>query len=234
VFASNVYIKSALILASFIVSEAMYASMDVPSLVRWYGIISLFLLVAVMLPGPLYRLYPELPFKNDYRQSLGGLGISAFYFALLHSYLGFFFTLLGFQGLPFLSGIFLWALIVGLVSFLILAAMAATSFTWAMRELGPWWKFIHRFVYVAGIALIIHAILIGSDYRDLTQPIGLVSVIAVTVLVILQAISLRRYFVTHHPGVPSWIFTASISFILVGSYYVLYSLHEFIAGGHVH
>ena len=233
-FSSNIYLKSAIILASLVASQVMYSTLDAAANVPWYGLISLYLLIAVMLPGPLYRLYPEFPGKGIVRASLGGLGISAFYFAFLHSYLGFFFTLLGFQGLAFLSPIFAWALVLGFIPLIILAIMAATSFSWAMRQLGPWWKFIHRFVYVAGVATVLHVLLIGSDFRDLTQPIGLVTVIAMTILIILQAISMRRYFVQEYPETASWIFTAAISFTLIASYYLLYLLHEYIAGGHHH
>ncbi len=87
------------------------------------------------------------------------LGLYAFGYALLH--------LLVFVGLDF--G-FRWDLIVGgvlekrfavigLASFLVLLAMAATSTKGWMQRLGALWKRIHRLVYAAGTLAMLHYLL---------------------------------------------------------------------------
>jgi len=45
---------------------------------------------------------------------------------------------------------------VGLLAFLILLAMAITSFQYWMKKLGPNWKRLHSLVYAAGVLVILH------------------------------------------------------------------------------
>jgi len=49
-------------------------------------------------------------------------------------------------------------LLVGLIALMILAALAATSYQWAMKKLGKNWKRLHRLVYIAGALAAVHAI----------------------------------------------------------------------------
>lgn len=56
----------------------------------------------------------------------------------------------------------------GVAGLLILTAMAATSTRWAMRQLGRWWKRLHRLVYAAGILVVVHALLETSGKRVAT------------------------------------------------------------------
>lgn len=46
--------------------------------------------------------------------------------------------------------------VVGLVSGIILLALAITSFKWWMKRLGKNWKRLHQLVYAAGILVVIH------------------------------------------------------------------------------
>jgi sulfoxide reductase heme-binding subunit YedZ len=46
----------------------------------------------------------------------------------------------------------------GIAGFVILLALAMTSNRWAMRWLGKHWKSLHRWVYVAGALVTIHAL----------------------------------------------------------------------------
>lgn len=45
---------------------------------------------------------------------------------------------------------------VGFLSFLILSALAVTSFKTWMKKLGKQWKILHRLVYLAGVLVVIH------------------------------------------------------------------------------
>lgn len=49
-------------------------------------------------------------------------------------------------------------LALGLFGFVVLAALAATSNRWSMRQLGKNWKRLHRMVYFSGLAVTFHAI----------------------------------------------------------------------------
>jgi sulfoxide reductase heme-binding subunit YedZ len=48
---------------------------------------------------------------------------------------------------------------------LILSVMALTSNRWAMKWLGKHWKRLHRLVYLAGCAVIVHAMLATTTKR---------------------------------------------------------------------
>lgn len=50
----------------------------------------------------------------------------------------------------------------GLFAYPILLAMLITSTDWMVRKLKKWWKFLHRFVYLAEIFIVLHVVLIGG------------------------------------------------------------------------
>jgi len=45
---------------------------------------------------------------------------------------------------------------VGVLAFVVLLALALTSNLWSMRKLGKRWKWLHRFIYLAGALAILH------------------------------------------------------------------------------
>jgi sulfoxide reductase heme-binding subunit YedZ len=93
------------------------------------------------------------------------LGLYAFLYAAIHFSLfaivdyGLQFNLI----VPeFLQKYYLW---VGLPAFIILLALAATSFRWAMRRMGKNWKRLHRYIYLGAILVVLHlAFVIKGDF----------------------------------------------------------------------
>ncbi|WP_342629006.1 protein-methionine-sulfoxide reductase heme-binding subunit MsrQ [Nguyenibacter vanlangensis] len=87
------------------------------------------------------------------------LGLLAFWYALFHltAYVGldqgfdFPVLLADVEKRPFV--------ILGMVAFLVLAGLAATSNRWSIRRLGPRWRALHRWVYPAACCAAIHFIL---------------------------------------------------------------------------
>lgn len=90
---------------------------------------------------------------TNYRQMLG---LYAFFYATLH--------LLAYL---VVDNNFMWSIIVtdiiespyiwfGVVAYLIVFALAITSPKWAMKRMGKSWKKLHRLVYIASLAAIIH------------------------------------------------------------------------------
>jgi sulfoxide reductase heme-binding subunit YedZ len=53
--------------------------------------------------------------------------------------------------------------IIGLISFLILALLAATSNNWSIRELRGTWKSLHKWAYAAGVLAVVHLIFLEKD-----------------------------------------------------------------------
>lgn len=86
--------------------------------------------------------------------------------------------------------------LVGLAAFLILTVLAITSFRWWMKNLGKVWKRIHRFVYLAGVLVVIHYFWVAKgDFFRLSGDI---------LLPLLSAIILAMLFALRLPPVRKW------------------------------
>jgi len=163
---------------------------------RLYAFSALGFLYITLLIGPGIKVFGFIPYKSKLIHARRALGVSAFYFVLLHSNLAFFGLLGGFGGLGYLDGRYLLAVSLSFTAELILALMAATSFDFMVRKLTyRWWKFLHRFVYLAGTLIVIHALLIGSHYQDKFSLVALVSFALLAFLLAVEAIAWVKYLV---------------------------------------
>jgi methionine sulfoxide reductase heme-binding subunit len=116
------------------------------------GRAALYFLVATLAVTPFYSL-------TGWRQILPSrrtLGLYAFFYACLH-FTVFIAIDYGFNiqeiGRLMVEKPFIFA---GLISGLLLLALAITSFDFFKRKLGKSWKILHRMVYVAGVLVILH------------------------------------------------------------------------------
>jgi DMSO/TMAO reductase YedYZ heme-binding membrane subunit len=156
-----------------------------------YALTAAFYLYVVLMIGPAVYMFRSLPFRGPIYRARRALGVSAAYFALLHASLAFFGELGGFAGLPFLSTKYLVAITLSSAALLILLLMAATSFDKAVAYLSfRRWKFLHRFVYLAGVLIVIHALILGSQFVDLG---GLIPQICFGLLAVLLLIQANRF-----------------------------------------
>jgi sulfoxide reductase heme-binding subunit YedZ len=116
------------------------------------GRIAVYFLIASLACTPLYTL-------SGWREPLKhrrALGLYCFLYASLH--------MLAFTGLDYgfnlqlIGGVVLKKpyAILGLITFLLLLPLAATSFRWWMKKLGHRWASLHRLVYLAGLFDILH------------------------------------------------------------------------------
>lgn len=123
--------------------------------------LSLVFLVAAISIGPICKLSPKLKAKALLYDGRRLLGISAAWFAFLHAAITYF--VLFKAPNPFDLGDDTGrAFLVGSVALLILLATAFTSFDKAFRSMGKWWHRLHRLVYVAALAGLLHTFMIGS------------------------------------------------------------------------
>ncbi|MGV6859739.1 MAG: sulfite oxidase heme-binding subunit YedZ, partial [bacterium] len=60
---------------------------------------------------------------------------------------------------------------VGFLAFLVLGVLAATSPKWAMRKLGARWATVHKSVYLAAIASVLHFWWMKSSKSDISEPL---------------------------------------------------------------
>ena len=155
-----------------------------------YGFCSLILVYCAVILTPLSKLKRNCAFMDRLLFARRGVGVSAAYFALLHVYISFFFQSGGFSGLAILPGRFVFAFIVGIISLVVLLLMAVTSFDKAIDYMGfKNWKRLHRFVYLAGILIVVHVWLIGT-HTEYTW-LKIAGFIALIVLFLLETLRIE-------------------------------------------
>lgn len=161
-----------ILLSSLIVSVVVYVGLNnyfennnlfFIRLEQFYGFISLLYLYVAVLVSPLASLLGKgnnMEFVLFCRRAIG---VSAFYFAFLHSVVALFGQLGGVDAVVSSPSTFYNAIVFGGFALTILLIMAITSFDKAVKLFGiTFWKWLHRLVYLAGIAILIHIWLIGT------------------------------------------------------------------------
>lgn len=117
------------------------------------------------------------------------IGVSAFYFALLHAAIALWGQLGGLGQLQYLPNLFQWSLAGGLVALLILGAMAATSFDKVVKYMTyRRWKWLHRLVYGAFVLVVLHVWSVGTHLAYTS-----VQLAAFAALVTLGGLELYRF-----------------------------------------
>lgn len=126
------------------------------------------------------------------------LGLYAFMYAAIHFVL-FAFVDFGLQMdlilREFVEKRYLW---VGLPALIILIALAATSFRWAMKHMGKKWKRLHQLIYLVAILVVLHlAFVIKGDLFTLSGDVWkpLVATIVIGILLIARLPWVRRRWV---------------------------------------
>lgn len=116
------------------------------------GFAAISLLVLSLATTPLHTVFNwRAPSKHR-----RALGLYAFFYAFLH--VGIYIALdYGFNLNLLLADTFEKRYtLVGSLAFMLLLALASTSFSWAMRKLGKNWKRLHKTVYLAAPLVVIH------------------------------------------------------------------------------
>jgi methionine sulfoxide reductase heme-binding subunit len=161
-----------------------------------YAFVSLAYLYVALTIGPATKILTFLPNRGQILKARRAIGVSAFYFATLHALMAFINIVGSFEGFFALPLISRAAVLMGLTSLLILLCMALTSFDSMVTKLTfPRWKFLHRFVYLAGVLIVIHATLLGNHFSDPREAwVKYITYIMVTFLVLfhLYGLYLKR------------------------------------------
>lgn len=127
---------------------------------EFFAWLSLGMITTAVFIGPTYKFFPQLPGRRIMSDARRLIGVGGAWFATLHVTISY-------------SALFHWAnplslptkyqqaFAIGSVALVILLAMAFTSFDAAFNKMGIWWFRLHRFVYLALLAIVAHAFLIG-------------------------------------------------------------------------
>lgn len=145
----------------------------VETLLHETGRTALALLLVTLAVTPIRRLTG----LNRVQQVRRMLGLWAFFYACCH-----FLVYSVFNHLGELTAI--WEdvterrfIFSGMLAFTILAALALTSTTGMIRRLGRHWQRLHRLVYVAALAAVVH--FAWGQKADIREPLGWAAVLAV-------------------------------------------------------
>lgn len=209
------YILVFSVLLSFVIYFLAENALIAFTLIQAYALTSVAYLYIALLATPLIRNVKNLPFKAKYAKARRAIGVSAFYFALLHAWFAFFDELGGLEGYFSLNLLYRIATLLSLAALIILSLMAATSFDWAVAKLTfTKWKLLHRFVYFAGIFIIIHALLIGGHFGKLNSIIPQLYFLALSFLFLLEAWGLEKIVKQKYPTFPRYILVGFVTLIL--------------------
>ena len=199
-------------------------SLQIIRLTQLYALSALALLYVSLLIGPATYSFRWIPFRGAIYRSRRAIGVSAFYFSLLHASFAFFGELGGFAGLFYLPGKYLLAVSFSLGALCILTLMAATSFDFMVRKLGKKWKLLHRFVYLVAVLVLTHALLIGSHFQDLSGIIPRVFLGAFALLLLMEANRFDVFLQRKFAALPRFGFTL----ILVAGLIFTYLVYSFL------
>lgn len=184
-------------------------------LAQSYALLAFTTLYFTLLPSPLYSAFPSLPFRTLYTKARRALGVSTFIFGGLHGSLAFFGLLGGVNGLAFLSFRYISAILLGTLALTILTLMAATSFDYMVKKMGPRWKQLHRLVYLASWAILVHAVMLGSHFAPLSNPVAQIFFVALIFLFIIESIRIDKSVAQRWPNLPPNVMFTTLTLGLV-------------------
>lgn len=199
------YILASSVCASIIVASLVRLSVasDQLFLIRTeqlFGYIAIIYWYCALLVTPLQNTFGDRSSIRYLVFCRRAIGVSAAYFATLHVAIGLWGQLGGLAGLALLPPHFLVAVILGFIAFVILAAMAVTSFDKIIKLMTfPRWKLLHRFGYLAGILAMLHIWMIGTHMSY--APLQVVSFVLLVILFRLEAARLAGSLAKKRPQI---------------------------------
>lgn len=180
---------SALAIYFYTITQTQIPLQHIALFIKYFANTSILFLYLTLLASPLYATFPTFPYRALYIKARKALGVSAFFFGLAHAVLAFFIGIGGFTGLSNITGAYRTSIILSIIALLILTILAITSCKYYIKKLGIYWKPLHRLVYIAGIFILIHATIMGSDILDLSH----ISFYAIGTLGVLEILRCTKY-----------------------------------------
>lgn len=188
-------------------------------LTQIYALTALSYLYLALLATPFCATFKNFIWKAQYLKARRAIGVSTFFFALIHASLAFFGQLGGFPGLWFLTSNYLLAISLSFISLLILSAMAATSFDYVIAKMTfKKWKKLHRLIYIAALFILIHGLMLGTHFTDLSTLIPRIFFVAFSFLAFLEGYRFDGFLQTKFSSLPK--FGIMIVLLILGLTYI--------------
>ena len=150
---------------------------------QWYAGLAFVFLYLTLLVGAL-----KPASRATGTEARRALGVSTCWFALLHSWFGFYRFVGGLDGLRWWSRYFAGSLFAGLVALVLLCVLAIASLPALVRRMGRYWKPTQRLLYIAAVLILIHGVTVTIHLIHLRA----VLIVTWVCLVLLLALELRR------------------------------------------
>ena len=203
-----------ILLVNFLISIFVYfytvTTVSIPTgqfvkFTQIYALLAVFYLYVAMMAAPVTKYFPALPFNSWLVKLQKELVVSAFYFGVLHGYFAFFGELGGFAGLGFLTPLFLLAICLSAAALLILTFIAITSFDAKIKALSyKKWKLFHKTIYLVALLIVIHSLMLGTHFINLSAMIPKIFFTALSILVLLETKRLDDYLSEKYKNFPSF------------------------------
>ncbi len=200
-------------------------------LTDFYALTALAFLYFALLATPLTQAVPMPRLRVVYVKARRAIGVSAFFFGLIHAAISFFFLIGGFSGLLVLPLRGFVAVTFGFSALLILSLLAATSFDVMVRALGPKWKILHRLVYLAAVLIMIHGILIGLRLGNIENWAAKTFYAAVVFLFSLEMLRVYRFLRAAWPALPPRVLAGAMVILTLAASVSLYVFMNIASAG---
>lgn len=156
-----------------------------------YGLAAIILIYSAVILTPISKIFKGQSWLPGLLFARRAIGVSGAYFSILHTVIAVVDQVGGLSNLVLLPERFRVSFILGFAALLILILMAATSFDKVIEFMTfKRWKMLHRFIYAAGLLIIVHVWLIGT-HADETS-IRVAGGVALLILFGLEAIRIAK------------------------------------------
>ena len=117
-------------------------------------------MIIAMACTPLRNIWPHARWSAWLLRNRRTFGVMAFVYAVLHTV----FYVIDMETLAYIlaefSALGIWT---GWLALAVFIPLAATSTDWSVRRLGPKWRWLHRSIYVAAVAVLVHWIFVHNN-----------------------------------------------------------------------
>lgn len=217
----------ALGISAFVFATIPSGTLQTIRLTQYFALTAVFYLYLSLLAGPLCFTFRFLPFRGVFMKARRAIGVSACFFALLHASFAFFGQLGGFAGLLFLNNRYLLAISLSFTALIILCAMAITSSKYAIQRLTlVRWKLLHRLVYIAGFLIVFHALMLGTHFQDLWEPIPQIFFIVLAILLVFESLRIDAWVRQKFVFIPRYSVFVILSIGIIGGFYFYLDTNE--------
>ncbi len=118
------------------------------------------LMIIALMATPLRLVFANAPWSAWLIRQRRAIGVCAFGYAALHAVFYVIDMALLEDMLAEITALGIWT---GWLAFLVFTPLALTSNDWSLRKLGRRWKLLHRTVYIAAVATLVHWVFVHNN-----------------------------------------------------------------------